>query len=95
MKQIIDNAEKRTKRDREFPTMKLYWELSENFRHTAQAYIKLNKHRVDEIRYIFKLRTGCDGSRETLTTRHLLDMGEINCHVCNVPETRTHIIRDC
>ena len=26
--QIINNAEQRTKKDREFPTMKLYWELA-------------------------------------------------------------------
>ena len=80
---IIDAAKKRTIYDKEFPTMKLFWTLSEGYKHTIQAYIRLNKHRVDEIRYIFKLRTGCDGSRETLAMRHLLDVNETNCHVCH------------
>ena len=27
---------------------------------------------IDEIRYIFKMRIGCDGSRETLFIRNLI-----------------------
>ena len=50
---------------------------------------------IDEIRYIFKLRIGCDGSRETLLIRKLIPPTELNCHRCGVPETRQHIIQDC
>ena len=50
---------------------------------------------VDEIRYIFKLRIGCDGSRETLLIRKLILPTELNCHRCGIPETRQHIIQKC
>ena len=50
---------------------------------------------VDEIRYIFKLRIGCDGSRETLLIRKLIITTELNCHRCGTPETRQHIIQEC
>ena len=69
--------------------------MSEDYRFTMQTYIKLNKHRVNEIRYIFKLRTGYDGSRETLTTRHLLDQQFDKCHECQVKESRKHILENC
>ena len=55
----------------------------------------MNKHRIDEIRYIFKMRIGCDGSRETLHIRKLIDDQQINCHRCGVEETRKHIIENC
>ena len=35
---------------------------------------------IDEIRYIFKLRIGCDGSRETLFIRKLITDEELTCH---------------
>lgn len=92
---IIDNAKKRTITDKVFPTMKLFWELSQNYRHTIQAYIQINKHRVNEIRYIFKLRTGCDGSRDTLAMRHLIANEDTNCNICNTIETRKHILTEC
>ena len=61
----------------------------------TQEYIKLNKHMVDEIRYIFKMRIGCDGSRETLFTRKLITSEELRCHCCGIIETRKHIIEEC
>ena len=50
---------------------------------------------VDEIRYIFKLRIGCDGSRETLFIRKLITDEELTCHWCGTIETRKHILEDC
>ena len=50
---------------------------------------------IDEIRYIFKLRIGCDGSRETLYTRKLIQAQEANCHRCGTEETRQHILERC
>ena len=74
-------CKKRTVLDRGFPTMK----YSSNFH---------KKHRVDEIRYIFKLRTGFDGSRETLAMRHLLTEEETNDQACKKKETRVHILTE-
>ena len=50
---------------------------------------------IDEIRYIFKLRIGCDGSRETLSIRNLITDDELPCHWCGTVETRKHIIEEC
>ena len=50
---------------------------------------------VDEIRYIFKMRIGCDGSRETLLIRNLIRDDQINCHWCGTIESRKHIIEEC
>ena len=50
---------------------------------------------IVEIRYIFKLRIGCDGSRETLFIRKLITDEELTCHWCGTIETRKHIIEDC
>ena len=50
---------------------------------------------VDEIRYIFKLRIGCDGSRETIFIRKLITDEELTCHWCGTIETRKHILEDC
>ena len=55
----------------------------------------MNRHMVNEIRYIFKMRIGCDGSRETLLIRKLIQPTQINCHRCGIPETRLHILQDC
>ena len=56
-------------------------------------YFKLNKHRVKEIRYIFKMRIGCDGSREVMKIRRLLQENESElCHLCQTLETREHIL---
>ena len=70
--EIIRNAKNRTIVNKEFPTLKLFWELGNNYAAKTQLYIKLNKHMINEIRYIFKLRVGCDGSRETLFIRKLI-----------------------
>ena len=43
---------------------------------------------INEIRYIFKMRIGCDGSRETLLIRKLIQPAQVNCQRCGVPETR-------
>ena len=42
------------------------------------------------LRYIFKMRIGCDGSFETMNTKGLIsgNEGGINCNICNTPETR-------
>ena len=50
---------------------------------------------IDAIRYIFKLRTGCDGSRGTLYIRKLITDEELTCHWCGVIESRQHILEDC
>ena len=72
-KEIIRNARNRTQTLKEFPTLRLFWELGgEYYNPKAQEYIKINKHRIDVIRYIFKMRIGCDGSRETLHIRKLI-----------------------
>ena len=41
------------------------------------------------------MRIGCDGSRDTLLTRKLIQEDEINCHWCGTPENRKHIIEEC
>ena len=77
------NARNRTQTQKEFPTLRLFWELGEGkYEVRAQEYIKINKHRINEIRYIFKLRIGCDGSRETLHIRKLIGDQQTNCHRC-------------
>ena len=46
-------------------------------------YLKLNKDKIDAAVYIFKLRSGNDGSAVTLKTRHLLEANEqIECETC-------------
>ena len=50
---------------------------------------------IDEIRYIFKLRIGCDGSRETLFIRKLITDDQLNCHWCGTIERVQHILEDC
>ena len=46
--------------------------------------------------YIFKLRSGNDGSAKTLKTRHLLECNEsIECETCWEEETPVHILEDC
>ena len=62
----LEHARKRTIEDKTFPTLKLFCELGEGYKFTCQAYIKLKGHRIQEIRYIYKMRIGCDGSREVL-----------------------------
>ena len=53
----------------------LFWELGgDEYEARAQEYMKNNRHRIGEIRYIFKMRIGCDGSRDTLYTRKLIDV---------------------
>ena len=52
----------------------------------------MNKHKINEIRYIFKMRIGCDGSRGTLLIRKLIQPEQANCHRCEYPETREHIL---
>jgi len=45
-------------------TLDLFWELRSNQNTIdVQPYIRFNKHRVDAIRYIFKMRAGIDGSK--------------------------------
>ena len=46
---------------------------------------------IDEIRYIFKMRIGCDGSRETLFIRNLITDEQLYCHCCGIIESRKHI----
>ena len=58
-------------------------------------YIKLNKYKINEIRYIIKLRIGCDGSRETLFIRKLIPTEELLCHQCGIIESRQHILEEC
>ena len=41
------------------------------------------------------MRIGCDGSRDTLHTRKLIDVEQVNCHRCGVSETLQHIIESC
>ena len=41
------------------------------------------------------MRIGCDGSRETLMIRKLIQPENVNCHRCGTPETRQHIIEEC
>ena len=50
---------------------------------------------LDKIRYEFKLRIGCDGSRETLYIRKLITDEELTCHWSDTIETRKHILEDC
>ena len=60
---------------------KTFVDLGENkYAIKTQEYNKLNKYMIDEIRYIFKLRIGCDGSRETLYIRKLITEEELTCH---------------
>ena len=93
---MVRQARNRTQLDKEFPTLKLFWELGQNkYKAKTQEYIKLNKHRIDEIRYIFKMGIGCNESKETLYTRKLIQEEELNCHWCGTPETRKHIIMEC
>ena len=41
------------------------------------------------------MRTGCDGSRETLYTRNLIRQEDIYCHWCGIVESRQHILEQC
>ena len=41
------------------------------------------------------MRTGCDGSRETLLIRKLIGNEQLNCIRCGVTESRRHILEDC
>ena len=41
------------------------------------------------------MRIGCDGSRETLHIRKLIEEQQLNCHRCGVEETRAHILENC
>ena len=94
-KEIVRNAKNRTIINKEFPTLKLFWELGNKYTPKTQMYVKLNKYKINEIRYIFKLRIGCDGSRETLFIRKLIPTEELLCHQCEVIESRQHILEDC
>ena len=47
---------------------------------------------INEIRYIFKMRIGCDGSRETLHLSKLITRDQTLCHWCGIMETRLHIV---
>ena len=60
-------------------------------------YLKLNRDRVQEILYIFKLRTGYDGSANTLQIRHQLSEEEHAwCRRCiGYTESVKHIINEC
>ena len=76
--------------------MKLFWELGGNeYKIKAQIYFKLNSHMINEIRYIFKMRIGCDGSRETLYMRKLITQERIRCHICGMIESRRHLLEQC
>ena len=59
-------------------------------------YLKLNRDRVEAAVYLFKLRSGNDGSAKTLNTRHLLENKEsIECGTCWEEENPKHILEDC
>ena len=82
--------------NKEFPTLRLFWELGGNeYKRKAQMYFKLNSHMINEIRYIFKMRIGCDGSRETLYTRKLITQERTRCHFCGMIESRRHLLEQC
>ena len=40
----------RTIINKEFPTLKLFWELGNKYTPKTQMYIKLNKYKINEIR---------------------------------------------
>ena len=72
-KEIVRNARVRTQIAKELPTLRLLGELGQNkYQAKAQEYIKLNKHKIDEIRYIFKMRIRVMDLWETLFIRNLI-----------------------
>ena len=89
--------EQAIERTNDFKTMQLYWNLKTNTHIKKEAlYLKLNKEKVDAAVYIFKLRSGNDGSTKTLKTRHLLEDNEsTECVTCWEEETPQHILEEC